>query len=130
MGELTHRLASAAEAWSVYEEGFGPIRMTSQALDAEGRSKLKAAFENCVNGFSTDLGVALTYQYLVTVCDIRRGCLPRPELEVKQTQSARMRTWGLNVGLYEPVGVKVVLSRGAFLALHVLGPYCRGQVRR
>ncbi len=32
--------------------------------------------------------------------------------------------------LYEPVGVKVVLSRSAFLALHVLGPYCRGQVRR
>ena len=66
-GELTHRLASAAEAWRVYEDGFGPIRAVSQALDTEGRSKLKAAFENWVNGFSTDLGVALTYQYLVTV---------------------------------------------------------------
>lgn len=66
-GELTHRLGSAAEAWSVYEDGFGPIRVTSQALDAEGRSKLKSAFVDWVNGFSTDLGIALTYQYLVTI---------------------------------------------------------------
>jgi hypothetical protein len=28
---------------------------------------LKSAFENWVDDFSTDLGVALTYQYLVTV---------------------------------------------------------------
>ena len=32
--------------------------------------------------------------------------------------------------LYEPVGVKVVLSRRASSALHVLSPYCREQVRR
>lgn len=66
-GELTHRLASAAEAWSVYEDGFGPIRTTSQALDSEGRSQLKSAFEDWINGFRTDLGIALTYQYLVTI---------------------------------------------------------------
>jgi len=65
--ELTHRLGSATEAWNIYEGGFGPIRTTSLALDVEDRSRLKAAFEGWVNGFRTDLGIALTYQYLVTI---------------------------------------------------------------
>lgn len=66
-GELTHRLASAEEAWRVYEDGFGPIRSTSHALDSERRFELKRAFEDWVNGFRTDLGIALTYEYLVTI---------------------------------------------------------------
>jgi SAM-dependent methyltransferase len=66
-GELTHRTTSAAEAWNIYVEGFGPIRATAQALDSEQQLKLKLAFEAWVDGFSTGLGVALTYQYLVTI---------------------------------------------------------------
>jgi len=66
-GELTHRLPDAAELWRVYEDGFGPIRTTSQGLDAEKRAELKAAFVDWVSQFCTDLGIALTYQYLVTV---------------------------------------------------------------
>jgi hypothetical protein len=30
------------------------------------RSKMKSTFENWAEGFSTGLGIALTYQYLVT----------------------------------------------------------------
>ncbi|MDH3466440.1 MAG: methyltransferase domain-containing protein [Gammaproteobacteria bacterium] len=66
-GELTHRVASPEDAWRVYEDGFGPIRATAQALDPERRSDLKSAFESWISGFSTDLGVALTYQYILTV---------------------------------------------------------------
>jgi ubiquinone/menaquinone biosynthesis C-methylase UbiE len=65
-GELTHRTSSAAEAWRIYEDGFGPIRTTARALDSNQRSKMKSAFENWADGFSTGLGIALTYQYLVT----------------------------------------------------------------
>ena len=66
-GELTHRARSAAETWEIYEKGFGPIRVTAQALDEERRSELKLAFKTWIQGFSTGLGIALTYQYLVTV---------------------------------------------------------------
>ncbi len=66
-GELTHRLTSAEDIWRVYLDGFGPIRVTSQALDEEGQAKLKAAFVDWVSRFNTDLGVALTYQYLITI---------------------------------------------------------------
>jgi ubiquinone/menaquinone biosynthesis C-methylase UbiE len=66
-GVLTHRATSPEEAWNIYVEGFGPIRATAQALDSEQQSKLKSAFENWIGGFSTGLGIALTYQYLVTV---------------------------------------------------------------
>lgn len=66
-GELTHRVTSPEEAWNIYVEGFGPVRATAQALDDRQRSKLKEAFENWAGEFSTDLGIALTYQYLVTV---------------------------------------------------------------
>ncbi len=66
-GELTHRLSDAYHAWRVYEGGFGPIRATSQALDADQRAELKAAFEDWVGQFNTDLGIAMTYQYLITI---------------------------------------------------------------
>jgi ubiquinone/menaquinone biosynthesis C-methylase UbiE len=66
-GELTHRVSSPEEAWEVYEEGFGPIRTTARALDPDRCSELKKAFETWISGFSTDLGIALSYQYLLTV---------------------------------------------------------------
>lgn len=67
VGVLTHRLPNAEGAWRVYEDGFGPIRTTSQALDADKRTTLKAAFVDWVSQFGTDLGIALTYQYLITI---------------------------------------------------------------
>ncbi len=66
-GEVTHRLPNAEEAWRVYEGGYGPMQATSQALDDEKRAELKAAFVDWVSQFSTDLGIALPYQYLLTV---------------------------------------------------------------
>jgi ubiquinone/menaquinone biosynthesis C-methylase UbiE len=66
-GELTHRLGSAMEMWDVLESGFGPIRATSHTLNEEDRSRLKSAFIDWIGSFRTDLGVALTYQYLVTI---------------------------------------------------------------
>ena len=65
-GELTHRTTSAEEAWRIYEDGFGPIRTTAGALDSDQRSKMKSTFESWAEGFSTGLGIALTYQYLLT----------------------------------------------------------------
>jgi len=66
-GELTHRAASAEETWNIYEQGFGPIRATALALDDEKRSELKSAFVNWLDDYSTGLGIALSYQYLVTI---------------------------------------------------------------
>ncbi len=65
--ELTHRLVDANDAWRVYADGFGPIQVTFQALDNEKRAEMKGAFLDFVSQFSTDLGIALTYQYLVTI---------------------------------------------------------------
>lgn len=65
--ELTHRVTSPQEAWQEYEDGFGPIRATANALDSDRRLELKTAFETWIDEFSTDLGVALNYQYLLTV---------------------------------------------------------------
>ena len=67
IGELTHRLSSAEHAWRVYEDGFGPIRVTSQALDTVGREELQTAFVDWISQFNTGLGIALTYQYLVII---------------------------------------------------------------
>jgi ubiquinone/menaquinone biosynthesis C-methylase UbiE len=66
-GELTHRVTSSEEAWEIYENGFGPIRATAKALDPDRRSELKTEFETWIQEFSTDLGIALNYQYLLTV---------------------------------------------------------------
>ncbi len=66
-GELTHRLTDAEHAWRVYEEGFGPIKVTARSLDAERRSELKSVFCDWIGQFETDLGIAMSYQYLVTV---------------------------------------------------------------
>jgi ubiquinone/menaquinone biosynthesis C-methylase UbiE len=66
-GELTHRMDSADEMWNAYEDGFGPIRATSHALNEEGRSQLRSAFIDWLQNYRTDLGIALAYQYLVTI---------------------------------------------------------------
>jgi len=66
-GELSHRLDSAIEMWNVYESGFGPIRATSHTLNEEDRLRLKSAFINWLDSFRTDLGITLTYEYLVTI---------------------------------------------------------------
>ena len=63
---MTHRFVDAGDAWRVYADGFGPIQVTYQALDDEQRAEMKAAFLDWVSQYSTDLGIALTYQYLVT----------------------------------------------------------------
>lgn len=65
--ELTHRFVDADEAWRIYSDGFGPIQVTYQALDDEKRAEMKAAFLDWVSQFRTELGIALTYQYLVTL---------------------------------------------------------------
>ena len=70
-GALTHRLLDAEEAWRVYEEGYGPLQVTSMALDDEKRAELKAAFIDWVSQYTTELGIAVPYQYLITM-GIRR----------------------------------------------------------
>jgi hypothetical protein len=65
--ELFHRLPDAETAWDIYEAGFGPVRAVAASLDDARRGELRAAFIDWVNGFRTGLGVAIPYQYLVTV---------------------------------------------------------------
>lgn len=65
--ELFHRLPDAETAWDVYESGFGPVRAVAASLDDARRGELRAAFIDWVNRFRTGLGVAIPFQYLVTV---------------------------------------------------------------
>ena len=64
--ELIQRLPSAEAAWDVYEAGFGPVRAVASSLNKDGRSRMKAEFINWIDAFSTDLGVAIPFRYLVT----------------------------------------------------------------
>jgi len=65
--ELFHRLPDAETAWDVYQSGFGPVRAVAASLDEARRGELRAAFIDWVNGFRTGLGVAIPFQYLVTI---------------------------------------------------------------
>jgi ubiquinone/menaquinone biosynthesis C-methylase UbiE len=70
-GELFHRLGSPSEAWTVYSSGFPPVQAVAGALAPERRAEMRAAFEDWVGTYRTDLGVAIPFQYLVTI-GIRR----------------------------------------------------------
>lgn len=46
-----------------YEDDFGPIRVTSQALDAAKRAELKGAFVDWVSQFQIGLWIAILMQF-------------------------------------------------------------------
>jgi ubiquinone/menaquinone biosynthesis C-methylase UbiE len=65
--ELTQRLPDSESAWNIYRFGFGPVRAVANALDADRLEEMRAAFIDWVDGFRTDLGVAIPLRYCVSV---------------------------------------------------------------
>jgi SAM-dependent methyltransferase len=66
-GELFHRLSGPSEAWTVYSSGFPPVQAVAGALAPARREEMRSAFEEWVGRYRTDLGVAIPFQYLVTI---------------------------------------------------------------
>jgi ubiquinone/menaquinone biosynthesis C-methylase UbiE len=66
-GVLHQRVPDAETYWAMNVEGFGPVRAVAASLDNEDRTKLRKAFIEWAEQFSTDLGIAIPFQYLITV---------------------------------------------------------------
>jgi hypothetical protein len=66
-GTVIGRFASVEAAWEIYSNGFGPVRAVAAALPAERLEKKRQAFMHWTAQFRTDLGIAIPYDYLVTV---------------------------------------------------------------
>jgi len=54
-------------AWEIYLSGFGPLRAVAAALPSERLGEMRQAYMRWAAQFRTDLGVALPFDYLVTV---------------------------------------------------------------
>ena len=65
-GVLHHRLASTADAWEIYSEGFPPVQAIAATLSTDRRDAMRQAFEDWVGQYRADLGVAIPYEYVVT----------------------------------------------------------------
>jgi hypothetical protein len=91
--ELTQRLPDSESAWNIYRFGFGPVRAVANALDADRLEEMRAAFIDWVDGFRTDLGVAIPLRYCVSVAGgwphqrIHRTC-PRGDSPDLATEAA------------------------------------------
>jgi hypothetical protein len=66
-GAVISRFASVEAAWEIYSNGFGPVRAVAAALPAERLEEMRQAFMHWTAQFRTDLGIALPFDYLVTV---------------------------------------------------------------
>jgi SAM-dependent methyltransferase len=66
-GTVVSRFASVEAAWEIYLSGFGPVRAVAAALPSERLGEMRQAYMRWAAQFRTDLGVALPYDYLVTV---------------------------------------------------------------
>ncbi len=66
-GTTIQRLPGAESVWEVYERGFGPVRAVAQGLDEGRRADLRSALMDWANGFRGALGIAIPFQYLVTL---------------------------------------------------------------
>jgi SAM-dependent methyltransferase len=66
-GIAIQRLPDAESAWAVYERGFGPVRALAQSVEETRRAELRHAFIDWASTFRSGLGIAMPYQYLVTL---------------------------------------------------------------
>jgi ubiquinone/menaquinone biosynthesis C-methylase UbiE len=66
-GVVISRFPSAAQAWDVYTDGFGPVRAVASSLQGPRREELRKAFTSWFEQYRTGLGVSLPIEYLVTV---------------------------------------------------------------
>jgi SAM-dependent methyltransferase len=66
-GTVICRFASVEAIWEIYLNGFGPVRAVAAALPPERKEEMRRAFMQWAAQFPTDLGVAVPFDYLVTV---------------------------------------------------------------
>jgi SAM-dependent methyltransferase len=66
-GIAIQRLPDAESAWEVYERGFGPVRALAHSLEETRRAELRRVFIDWANTFRSGLGIAIPFQYLVTL---------------------------------------------------------------
>lgn len=66
-GIAVQRLPDAESVWTVYERGFGPVRALAQSLEETQRAELRHVFIDWANMFQRGLGIAIPFQYLVTL---------------------------------------------------------------
>lgn len=53
--------------WRAYGRGFGPVKALADSLDSAKKQELRAAFGDWANRYTSDLGLAVPIQYLVTL---------------------------------------------------------------
>lgn len=66
-GTTFTRYASAEAWWQLYTNSFGPTKGVADGLDEARRAELTAVMTEWMDGYKTDLGVALPIDYLVTL---------------------------------------------------------------
>ncbi len=66
-GTTVLREPSGLAVWDMFVAGYGPTKSLAANLDPERREKLKQDFVGYHDGFTTDLGVAMPRDYLVTI---------------------------------------------------------------
>lgn len=64
-GTLHMRFPDGEAAWRAFAEGFGPVKMVTESLDARRRQELADAFIQWSEQFRFDLGVAIPAEYRV-----------------------------------------------------------------
>jgi SAM-dependent methyltransferase len=66
-GTTVLRVPTGLDAWELFARGFGPTKALAASLDPERRASLKRDFIAYHEGFTSDLGVAMPRDYLVTI---------------------------------------------------------------
>ncbi len=66
-GVSHYREPSAEAAWQAFSTGYGPTRMLAQSLDPERREAFRQDFVAFHAGFSTELGICVPREYLLTI---------------------------------------------------------------
>ena len=64
-GVSTLRMPSSERVWQVFNQGYGPTKSLHQAIDR--KDDLKRDFMALHDRYSTELGVAMPREYLVTI---------------------------------------------------------------
>jgi SAM-dependent methyltransferase len=68
-GTVMSRFRSAEAAWEAYAAGFGPVRAVAGGLQGEALAEMRQAFVDWAAQFNTGLGIAIPFDYLVTIAN-------------------------------------------------------------
>ncbi len=66
-GTVVSRFHSIEATWDAYVNGFGPVRAVAAGQQADGLQAMRQALLAWAREFTTDLGVSIPIDYLVTV---------------------------------------------------------------